>query len=73
MLGGTAVTISGPCFETSNAKVLCRFDHDVNQVAGFRLSSSLSLCTTPELSRAGSVPFEMEYDGNIYTSTFFSS
>ena len=71
MLGGTEVIISGPCFESSNARAVCRFDND--QVDGVILSASLALCTTPEMIRAGLVPFEMEYDGNAYTSTFFSS
>lgn len=71
MLGGTEVIISGPCFESSNARAVCRFDND--QVDGVVLSASLALCTTPEMTRAGLVPFEMEYDGNTYTSTFFSS
>ena len=69
MLGGTEVIISGPCFESSNARVACRFDKD--QVNGVVLSDSLALCTAPEMTRAGLVPFEMEYDENTYTSTFF--
>ena len=70
MLGGTAVIISGPCFE-QGIKVTCKFDE--NEVDGVVLDDSFALCTTPEMERAGSVPLVVEHDKSTYESTFFAS
>ena len=71
MLGGTVVIISGPCFKDRNIKVICQFDG--NEVEGVVLSDSLSICTTPEMAKAGSVLFVMEYGNDKFSSTFFAS
>lgn len=68
MLGGTGVTITGPCFE---GIVTCKFDR-IN-VVGVIVSNSSLLCVTPQMPRSGAIEVEVHVNNTIYKSTFFSS
>ena len=69
-LGGTLVTVRGPCFsELSN--IQCEFDGRT-MVALYK-SELLVYCTTPSLSRSGRVSFRLLVDGEVRGETFYTA
>jgi len=59
LLGGSAITVTGPCFKSLS----CRFDNIV--VAGHSLSQKKAICVTPTFVRVGVIPVSVSVDGGV--------
>lgn len=73
-LGGTKVTIGGPCYDPED-QVVCRFNRSL-KVAGVIVSPELGYCITPPLYFVGRIPLEVSLDGGTtfnFTGIFRSS
>ena len=60
MLGGTAVLVSGPCFDEAD-NITCVFDGIPTE--GMFFNELQSLCAAPILSRTGALPFHLIVNG----------
>ena len=70
MLGGLAVTISGPCFDqlSNTSNVVCKFK-DIETPAEI-LDATRAQCILPMLLRTGRIPVALSVDGgNTYDHT----
>ncbi|XP_071814712.1 sushi domain-containing protein 2-like [Apostichopus japonicus] len=63
MLGGTIVSIIGPCFDMETSNVVCRFG--TQTVNGTVTSDSLAECATPVCLRVGPIVVEISLDGGV--------
>ncbi|PIK39480.1 putative sushi domain-containing protein 2-like [Apostichopus japonicus] len=63
MLGGTIVSIIGPCFDMETSDVVCRFG--TQTVNGKVTSNSLAECVTPVCLRVGPIAVEISLDGGV--------
>ncbi|XP_071814005.1 sushi domain-containing protein 2-like isoform X2 [Apostichopus japonicus] len=63
MLGGTIVSIIGPCFDMETSNVVCRFG--TQTVNGTVTSDSLAECATPVCLRVGPIAVEISLDGGV--------
>ncbi|XP_035685252.1 sushi domain-containing protein 2-like [Branchiostoma floridae] len=65
MLGGTEVSISGPCFADPSVEIWCKFG-DKDPVQGW-LDNTKAVCISPFLSVPGRIPLQLSADGgNTY-------
>lgn len=68
-LGGTPVTINGPCFDVSD-NISCLFDNIT--VPGARVSQYKALCVSPMFDTiTGPVDFKLKVNGSTSTAVPF--
>ncbi|XP_078657568.1 sushi domain-containing protein 2-like isoform X2 [Branchiostoma floridae x Branchiostoma belcheri] len=74
MLGGTKVTISGPCFDGQDVDIRCKFGNK-DPVPGRVDSDTTVSCISPFLSNPGRIPLMVSTDGGTtynYSVTYTS-
>ncbi|CAH1272490.1 SUSD2 [Branchiostoma lanceolatum] len=66
MLGGTKVSISGPCFNDPSVNIWCKFGNQ-DPVRGWLDSNTTAVCISPFLGAPGRIPLALSTDdGNTY-------
>lgn len=63
MLGGTIVSISGPCFQ-KNDQVKCHFD--TQSIYGSIINYNRAVCIQPYIKAEGPVRFSISINGRTY-------
>lgn len=73
MLGGTLISFSGPCFNSSDV-IVCRFNGNIT-VEGYYESEYKAVCVSPPVGKIGRIPVELSLNnGSTFNfSTFFST
>lgn len=67
-IGGTSVSLQGPCFSPNNSIILCHFG-DFGNVTGIALNEFRAICVSPLAAYATTVQLNVSIDGG---ATFIS-